>query len=139
MVTCNFNIKYSLIDLRDRARYAFYKLKNALGIAFNKNINLFFKLFDTLIKPILLYGSDFWGMLPINTMEKSPCEKFHLSICKQVLGLKQSSGLAALWELGRTPISLQGQKNCFNNWLRIAGQGKCNNLVLNSYKESLST
>ena len=40
---------------------------------------------------------------------KNPCEKFHIKICKQILGVNQkSSNLSALVELlGRFPISIK--------------------------------
>ena len=39
---------------------------------------------------------------------KNPCEKFHIKICKQILGVNQkSSNLSALVELGRFRISIK--------------------------------
>ena len=60
-VTPSGEISSCLMDLRDRALKAFYKLKNKMGPSFRKHPELTIKLFDTLIKPILLYSSDFWG------------------------------------------------------------------------------
>ena len=103
--------KKGLFDLRDRARKAFYKLKQALGTAFYRNITLTIKLFDTLIKPILMYASDFWGMSKFNTLEKNPCESLHIELCKQLLGVSSNvSHVASLLELGRVPISFDGKK-----------------------------
>ena len=73
------------------------------------------KLFDTLVKPILLYFSEVWGLmdmsfqtLSLDTLFKqysSPAEKLHLKFCKQCLGTKQSSSyIATLAELGRYPL-----------------------------------
>ena len=76
------------------------------------------KLFDTLIKPIICYGSDIWG--PLNNLqnsksidnffskaEKLPVECFHLKYCKSVLGVHgKVTNSAVMGELGRLPVTL---------------------------------
>ena len=52
-------INSGLQDLRDRALKAFYKLKNSMGDFFRSNIEITIHLFDSLVKPILMYMSDF--------------------------------------------------------------------------------
>ena len=54
------NTKDGLFDLYKRAQKAFYQLKNQLGDTFYRKPALAIKLFDALVKPILLYCSDFW-------------------------------------------------------------------------------
>ena len=54
LITPSGEIRSGLKDLRDRALKAFYKLKTAMGTAFNRDIQLTLKLVDALIKPILL-------------------------------------------------------------------------------------
>ena len=58
LVTPSGEIKSGLHDLRDRALKAFYKLKNAMGDYFRANIEITLHLFDSLIKPILMYMDD---------------------------------------------------------------------------------
>ena len=133
VITSNGSVNEGLVDLRNRAKNAYYKLRRDLGSAFKKNVSLALQLFDILIKPIMLYASDFWGMNKLNTFQKNPCEKVHTDMCKQILGVSSStSNTACLLELGRVPISLQGRKNSLNNWLRIKGKQSCNKLVLAS-------
>ena len=55
------NIKDGLFDLHKREQKAFYQLKNQLGDMFYREPVLAIKLFDALVKPILLYCGDFWG------------------------------------------------------------------------------
>ena len=52
-------INSGLQDLRDRVLKAFMKLKKQLGTYFNQNVDITLSLIDSLIKPILLYSSDF--------------------------------------------------------------------------------
>ena len=139
VICSNGNVQKGLLDLRDRARKAYYKLKQAMGIGFYNNVSLTMKLFDILIKPILLYASDFWGMNKLNTLEKNPCENLNIVMCKQILGLSSNvSNIASLLELGRCPISLDAKKNALNNWLRLTGVKTGNFLVINSVQNSIS-
>ena len=60
--------------------------------------------FDTLIKPILLYGSDFWGCLPL--AKNSPIEKLHFMFCKHLVGVyKTTTTEGVLLEPGRLPYA----------------------------------
>ena len=52
-------INDGLFYLHQKAQKAFYKLKNQMGDMFYENVSLTIRLFDILIKPILLYASDF--------------------------------------------------------------------------------
>ena len=88
-------------------------------------------LFDTLIRPILLYASDFWGCL--KQPKNNPIEKIHLRFCKDLLGVqKQTVNLGVYLELGRTPLNILGNKLCVKNWKRIA-RGEASDIVNKSY------
>ena len=71
-----------LKDLKDRGFKAFMKIKSDLGASFNHDISLILSLVQSLVKPILLYASEFWGChkLPKN----NPIETFYMSILKQI-------------------------------------------------------
>ena len=93
-------------------------------------------LFNTLVKPILLYGSDYWGCLkpPAN----NPIENLYMSFCKQLLGVhKTTTNVGVLLELGLAPIKLNAQKASIKNWERIK-DSKANMLLTSSYKNSVS-
>ena len=100
------NVKDGLFDLHKRAQKAYYKLKHHLGDMFYQNPKLSLKLFDSLVKPILLHCSDFWGCFETVTTQNSPIETLNISICKQLLGVKKhASNIACKLELGRYPTS----------------------------------
>ena len=86
IITPSGEIGTGLHDLRDRALKAFMKLKNTLGNAFNKNILTTLNLIDALVKPILLFNSDFWGCLKLPKV--NPIENLHMMMCKQLLGVQ---------------------------------------------------
>jgi hypothetical protein len=135
IITPSGEITTGLKDLRDRAMKAFFKLKTSMDTSFNRNIKLTLKLLDTLIKPILLNASDFWGCL--KTPKNNPIENLHRMACKYILGVqKQTSNIAVLLELGRVPIQLYAIKATVKNWERIKSN-KVNTLVYKSYQQAM--
>ena len=91
-----------------------------MGESFRLHLNVTIHLFDTLIKPILMYMSDFWGGLKSPDERKHPIEKFHMMACKQMLGVqKQTSNTGVLLELGRIPLQNFAIKSAIKNWERI--------------------
>lgn len=79
------------------------------------NSDSFFKIFDTKISPIMLYGSELWGMFDIHAIENIQtyaCKRFlHTSL--------RSCNAAILGDLGRFPIKILAMKRCISYWLRI--------------------
>ena len=93
-----------------------------------------FIIFSSLVKPILLYGSEIWGSLSthqINIINDDPyqlgnyiltsnIEKSQLKFCKQILGLKRNCpSLAVLGELGLSPITLTSFIRSIKYWHRL--------------------
>ena len=89
------------------------------------------KLFESLIKPILLYGSDFWGCLKMPKV--NPIESVQNKFLKDLLGVqKQTTNIGVLLELGKLPLVTHAQTASVKNWERIVA-GKANELLLNSH------
>ena len=109
LITPSSEINSGLKDPRDRAMKAFFKMKTTVGIQFNRNIQTMVNLLDSLIKPILLYCSDFWGCLKLP--KNNPIETFHHMPCKHILGVqKQTTNIGVLLELGRIPFQIFARK-----------------------------
>ena len=118
LITPSGEIRSGLRDLRDRGMKAFFNLKSVMGTSFSKNVEITLNLVDLLIKPILLYASDFWGGLKLP--KDNPIETIHHMICKQILGVqKQTTNIGVLLELGRVPLHLFALKAAVKNWERI--------------------
>lgn len=73
------------------------------------------KLFDSVVKPILLYGSQTWcqSLLSCITkddfgqLDKLPFEDVHNKLCKTILNVgRRTSNLAARAEMGRYPLTI---------------------------------
>ena len=130
LITPSGEILTGLRDLKSRASYALVQLRKKLGINFRKHPNITIYLFDSLVKPILMYLSDFWACL---TPKNNPIETVHHSFLKQLLGVQQqTSNTGVLLETGRVPLTLFAQRNCVKNWERITSN-KCNPLITLSY------
>ena len=86
----------------------FFSLKSKILDFDVMNNPLKFKLFDTLIRPILTYGSEIWVTdykIKENTLDNLPFEKIQNRFCKYLLGVhKKASNFAARLEFGRDRI-----------------------------------
>ena len=98
IVTPSGQMNSGLTDLKNRALKAYYKMKKTMGFYFRKHIDIItLHLFDTLVKPILLYNSDFWGCLKMPA--NNPIENMHMRFCKEILGVqRQTSNIGTLLE-----------------------------------------
>ena len=133
VITPSGEICTGLLDLRDRAFKAFMKIKNDLGPSFNQDVSIILKLMDSLVKPIILYASDFWGCLKLP--KNNPIENLHMLMCKQILGVqKQTTNVGVLLEIGRIPLSICAAKFSVKNWERIR-LGIGNEILLEAFKE----
>ena len=125
LVTPSGEINSGLKDLRDRALEAFMKMKQGLGTTFNYDLLTVLPLIDSLIKPIILYVSDFWGCMKLP--KSNPIENLHMMMCKQILGVqKQTTNIGILLELGRVPMGIYAAKSAIKKLGKNKkGSGKC--------------
>ena len=108
-----------------------------MGDTFRSNIKITLHLFDSLIKPILMYMNDFWGGFKALDEKYHPIEKFHNMACKQILGVqKQTTNVGVLLELGRIPLQNFAVKAAIKNWERIKS-GKINPILLSSHNDAI--
>ena len=79
------------------------------------DINVFFKLFNAQIVPVLLYGSELLGCFDCPNVEK-----VHMYACKRILGLSsQSPNRMVYGELGRHHLPVLASTRCVKYWLRL--------------------
>ena len=73
-------------------------------------------LFDTFVKPILLYGCEIWS----GSHENKVIENLQLKYLKLMLGVKSSTcNLATYGETGRFPLYLEQVHRSIKYWVRI--------------------
>ena len=134
------NFTKAIERLYIKANRAYHAIKSNINMYNGANVNTLCKLFDTMVKPILLYGSEIWGIFTwrLSTdicIEKAMLrtttfyEKMHHRFCRQTLGLsKRSSGSMALAEIGRYGLFFNIVESVYKYFQHI----------LNSHKNSLS-
>jgi hypothetical protein len=102
-----------------------------LGKVRNLNIpaDLASELFDALIAPALLYGSEVYAPYP-----HSEIETVHLKFCKSILGVSsRTTNNMVYGELGRMPLEIKVKTRALTYWSRIA-TGKQTKLSFIIYK-----
>ena len=73
------------------------------------------QLFDSIVTPILLYGSEVWGFENISNVEKIQIRFYNL-----LLGLNGSvSNVVTFGELGKFPLRVLCKERILKYWLRL--------------------
>ena len=128
------NFTRARLELKKTALKALFKLRKEMGNHFRTDIKLTLRLFDTLIKPILLYGSEVRGIENTEKTEsKDPGESVHMTFCKLLLGVnKHASHNACRGELGRLPIRAKASGRSLKFWINLQSSqdSKLSNLTL---------
>jgi hypothetical protein len=118
--------------LSDQALKAYYSLLSLFErVKFDIKTKLY--LFDCMVAPILLYGSEVWGVYNFKDIEK-----IHIKFCKSLLGVKaQTPNYAVYGELGRFPLYLVGKERAIKFWLKI--KKNVNSPIHNIYTDQVNS
>ena len=115
--------KQNYAYLCDQARKSFFCIKQKLKNIGTLPPDTMFYIFDTLLKPILTYGSDVWG---ISKIGRSSLDSFFLKFVKNTLSVKIStSNLMILGESGQIPPSIHCLYSCITFLNRIHHMDEC--------------
>ena len=72
-------------------------------------------LFDSMVTPILMYGSEVWGVYNYKDVDK-----LHIKFLKYLLGVKKQTPNSAVYgELGRFPLSVLCKERSIKFWIKI--------------------
>ena len=140
---------------------SFTKAKNVL---YKKGLKAFFKIrkcfehhkpkiktilhvpvFDHTVKPVLLYGSEVWGIFAVDKLQKQKdlylnklcTEKIHIKLCQYLLEVgRQSTNSAVLGELGRFPPILEAFLNVVKYWAYLSNLSNKDSLAAEAYLTS---
>ena len=115
-VKFNYNGKYkvALETISNQATRAIYGLKKAYKYEL-MDIETKLQLFDSIVTPILLYGSEVWGFENISNVEK-----IQIRFYKLLLGLNGSvSNVVTFGELGKFPLRALCKERILKYWLRL--------------------
>ena len=124
-----------IIDLKSRGNRAIAKIRSTMGEYFKTKPSISIKLFNTLVKPILLYMADLWGCMKMP--KNNPIEIVQTKFLKQVLGVQiQTTNVGVLLETGELPMINHAEKHCIKNWVRLM-RNKGNNLSQMSLNDAM--
>ena len=128
----NCNLSGTIKDLKTKADRAIFALNNKIKIS-KLPTNLAVKIFNTQIKPILLYGVEVWALYSLynyDNWDTSETEKCHTQFLKRIMGCDiHSPNLMIRGELGVPPLltdiicrSISFVKHLDNNAMSLASQ-----------------
>ena len=112
------------------SKKAWFTIRHYLSSSKNKNIETYLKLYDTQIKPILLYACEAWAdsikhLNTENLLRKNKLEIFQISVFKQILGVsRKTTNMSILLELGRYPININIQYQAIKYYMRFTTLNK---------------
>ena len=152
----NGKFKAATSRLNDKAQKAAFKMYRML---WNSNecysISLASKLFDSLVKPIMLYGSEIWGGFSVNRVKATmtndeltsklfndnfTTEKLHIKFCKRVLGVhRKASNDACRGELGRYPLMVDVCTNVLKFYQRLLCKKTNNSIIEAAFSYSMGS
>ena len=79
------------------------------------------QLFDSIIMPILLYGSEIRGLQNVNNIDK-----IQMRFYNSILGLnKNTSNISVLCELGKFPLNITCKERLIKVWLKTVTNINC--------------
>ena len=124
-----------------QAKKVWFTIQNYLFKSKYRDIDTYLSLFESQVKPILLYACEAWSdslkeeATIAKFLIKNPIETFHLKTLKQLLGVhKKTANLAILGELGRQPVITAIKYQTIKYFLRLTSMNP-QALIKSQYEE----
>ena len=116
-LTTKLSVDLALAECAGKAKGRIVSIFRALYKLGKIDLGVFFQLFDSQVKPILLYGAEIWGM-----KRREIIEKVHLFACKKLLGVSAKTPNSFIYsELNRYPLVIDARMRVFRYWAKILG------------------
>ena len=113
--TTTMSIKSSLSSFIMKAKLSINTILSSLNSIDCHEMNIFFKLFDSKVLPILSYSSEFWGVFSIEAIER-----VHTLAIKRFLKVSIHSSNAIVYaETGRVPLSINLIISSIKYWFKL--------------------
>ena len=139
---CSCSTTTGITNLINQAKKAWFTIRLYLSSSKNKKIETYLKLYDTQIKPILLYACEAWAdsikhLNTENLLRKNKLEIFQISIFKQILGVsRKTTNMSTLFELGRYPLNINIQYQAIKYYMRFPTLNK-DRLLYEAYENDI--
>uniref|UniRef100_UPI003AF4937F reverse transcriptase family protein n=2 Tax=Thiolapillus sp. TaxID=2017437 RepID=UPI003AF4937F len=113
--TTKLSLTQAVSELATKAKARTAQILKCLWRLGHVHSEVFFKIYNAQILPVLMYGSELWGYQRFDVIEKA-----HLFACKRLLNVGlQTPNNMVLGDLGRFPIFILTAVRCIKFWLRI--------------------
>ena len=119
MFKYNGNFSDARKQLANQAQKSLFSIYKSIR---NQNIpiDIQLKLFDAMVEPILLYGSEIWGYENTKIVEQ-----IHLNFCKRILKVRSSTpNFMVYGELGRFPLEIRIKSRMLSYWCKLINGGE---------------
>ena len=114
-LTTKLSVDIALSEYAGRAKGRVVSIFRALYKLGKIDLGIFFKLFDSQVKPMLLYGAEIWGM-----KKRDIIEKVHLYACKKLLGVSTKTPNSFIYaELNRYPLFVDARVRVMKYWAKL--------------------
>ena len=122
--TCSGSTIVGVRNLINQAQKEWFSIKYYLSSSKNKNIDTYLTLFETQIKPILLYAREAWAdsmkanIDDVTLLTGNKLEIFQISIFKQILGVsRKTTNLAILLDIQLQLTCIIRQLKTFQDYI----------------------
>ena len=128
--TTKLSLTYTCQELISRGKNAVLSIMKKLYKLEHCSLEIFFKLFDAQVQPIVQYGAEIWGI----EASAPAIEKLHLFAMKKFLCVdKRTPNDLVYGELGRYPIYINSNLRCVRYWIKLIQMNE-NRLPFKAYK-----
>ncbi len=134
IITASGGFSMTVNALKDKARRALYAIKKECQ-SIEIPLPIWCKIFDSVIQPIALYGSEVRGPLSDKSYRwyRQPTEALHTELRKMILKLQRKTpSNASRAEVGRFPLIINMHKRSLKFWMHL--KSSPTEYILKQYK-----
>jgi len=115
MLTTKLSFELALEEYTGRAKRKVVEIMKTMWKLETLDFDIFFKLFDAQVKPMLLYAAEIWGLTRFQVIES-----VHLFACKRFLKVApQTPNTLIYGELGRFPLYIDSALSSIRYWFKL--------------------
>ena len=113
--TTKLSTEVALSEVAGKAKNKVISIFKALYKIGKIDIKVFFHLFDSQVKPMLLYAAEIWG-----NSKESITEKVHMFAARKLLGVSAKTPKTLIYgELNRYPLNIDGKLRTIKYWFKL--------------------
>lgn len=115
-LSTRLSFSHTLQDFATRAKKGTIAILRLIWSLGEKSPQVFFKLFDVQIQPMINYGAEIWGV----EADLTVVERVHLFAIKRFLNVSiRTPNVLVYGETGRYPLQINIHVKCIRYWLRL--------------------